>query len=104
MIEILPNGGKRLICIRINALKSLIVICVYMPTRGGNMSLDDYKSVLDELREIIEKYQHTSDIIIRGDLNASLHRTDKKIPHDMALLEILQDNSLMEAKYFLSFK
>lgn len=94
MMEILPDGGKRIICIRINALKPLTLICVYMPTRGGSMSLDDYKSILDELSEIIEKYKYTSDIIIGGDMNASLHRTERKISYDIALSEFLQDNAL----------
>jgi hypothetical protein len=40
-----------------------------MPTRGGNATLDDYKAVLDELSEIIEKYRSTYDIIIGGDMN-----------------------------------
>jgi hypothetical protein len=48
-----------------------------MPTRGGNATLDDYKAVLDELSEIIEKYRSTYDIIIGGDMNASLHRSDR---------------------------
>jgi hypothetical protein len=42
-----------------------------MPTRGGNATLDDYKAVLDELSEIIEKYRSIYDIIIGGDMNAS---------------------------------
>jgi hypothetical protein len=40
-----------------------------MPTRGGNATLDDYKAVLDELSEIIEKYRSIYDIYI-----SSLHQ------------------------------
>ncbi|CAC5373458.1 unnamed protein product [Mytilus coruscus] len=41
-----------------------VIICVYMPTRGGNVTIEDFKTVLDELSEMIEKYLPTSDIII----------------------------------------
>ena len=43
-----------------------------MPSRDGNTMLDDYKSVLDELSEIIEKNRNTASIIIGGDVNASM--------------------------------
>jgi hypothetical protein len=61
-----------------------------MPTRGGNATLDDYKAVLDELSEIIEKYRSTYDIIIGGDTNASLHRSDRNITHDTVFTEFVK--------------
>lgn len=84
-IEPLPDGGNRVIAIRLNVIQPFILVCVYMPTRGGNATLDDYKAVLDELSEIIEKYRSTYDIIIGGDMNASLHRSDRNITHDTVL-------------------
>jgi ATP-dependent Lon protease len=65
-----------------------------MPTRGGNATLDDYKAVLDELSEIIEKYRSVYDIIIGGDMNAYLHRSDRNITHDTAFTEFLEVNGL----------
>ena len=49
VIEPLPDGGNRVIAIRLNVVQPFILVCVYMPTRGGNATLDDYKAVLDEL-------------------------------------------------------
>jgi hypothetical protein len=46
------DGGNRVIAIRLNVIQPFILVCVYMPTRGGNATLDDYKAVLDELSEI----------------------------------------------------
>ncbi|CAG2224543.1 unnamed protein product [Mytilus edulis] len=65
-----------------------------MPTRGGNITIEDFKTVLDELSEMIEKYLPTSDIIIGGDMNASLHRNERKIPRDIVFDEFLKSNGL----------
>jgi exonuclease III len=93
-IEPLPDGGNRVIAIRLNVIQPFILVCVYMPTRGGNATLDDYKAVLDELSEIIEKYRSIYDIIIGGDMNASLHRSDRNITHDTVFTEFLEINGL----------
>ena len=61
-----------------------------MPTRGGNATLDDCKAVLDELSEIIEKYRSIYDIIIGGDMNASLHRSDRNITHDTVFTDFFK--------------
>jgi len=93
-IELLPDGGNRVIAIRLNVIQPFILVCVYVPTRGGNATLGDYKAVLDELSEIIEKYISIYDIIIGGDMNASLHRTDRNIPHDTVFTEFLEVNGM----------
>lgn len=56
-IELLPEGGNIVIAILLNVIQPFILVCVYMPTRRGNATLDDYKAILDELSEIIEKYR-----------------------------------------------
>ncbi|XP_063411607.1 uncharacterized protein LOC134694525 [Mytilus trossulus] len=94
LVELLPDGCNRVIAIRLNIKQPLVLICVYMPTRGGNITIEDFKSVLDELSEIIEKYLPTSDIIIGGDMNASLHRNERKIPRDIVFDEFLKSNGL----------
>jgi hypothetical protein len=62
--------------------------------RGGNTTLEDYKSVLDELSEIIEKYRNTASIIIGGDVNASIHRDKCNISHDIAFVEFLKASKM----------
>jgi hypothetical protein len=37
--EPLPDGGNRVIAIRLNVIQPFILVCVYMPTRGGNATL-----------------------------------------------------------------
>ncbi|CAG2237180.1 unnamed protein product [Mytilus edulis] len=94
LVELLPDGCNRVIAIRLNVKQPLVLICVYMPTRGGNITIEDFKTVLDELSEMIEKYLPTSDIIIGGDMNASLHRNERKIPRDTVFDEFLKSNGL----------
>ena len=94
LVELLPDGSNRVLAIRLNISKTLIIVCVYMPTRGGKSTLDDYKSILDELSEIIEKYKQIADIIIGGDMNASLHRRDLNVPQDNAFANFIQLNKL----------
>jgi exonuclease III len=38
----------------------------------------EYKDNLDQLQEIIQKYDNSYQIIICGDMNASLHRDDRR--------------------------
>ncbi|CAG2187365.1 SPPL3 [Mytilus edulis] len=81
-VEKLNDGGNRVIAIRINSAKPVISICVYLPTRGNKITRDDYIAVLDELVEIILKYRQSSDILIGGDVNASLHRSSINRRHE----------------------
>ena len=70
-----PDGGNRVVAIRINTEKLIVIICVDLPTRGHKITKDEYIMVLDELAEIVTKYRNSSDILIGGDVNASIHRT-----------------------------
>ena len=61
---------------------------------GGNTTLEDQKSVLDELSEIIEKYRNTASIIIGGDVTASMNRDKCNMSHDIAFAEFLKANKM----------
>ena len=41
LVEVLPDGGKRVLAIRLNSQTPVVIVCVYMPSRGGNTTLDD---------------------------------------------------------------
>jgi hypothetical protein len=75
LVDKLPDGGNRVVAIRINTEKPIVIICVYLPTRSHKITKDDYIMVLDELAEIVTKYRNSSDILIGGDVNASIHRS-----------------------------
>lgn len=92
-VSILPDGGNRIACVRIDMAQPLVLICAYLPTRGNSYSRDDYQSVLDELSEIIQKYSPSAKILIGGDMNASVHRGNI-IYRDMDFSKFLTEHNL----------
>ena len=72
----MPDGGHRVTAAEITGDRlPLCLINVYMPSRGCPDSDIQFQSTLDEVHEILEKYGHTHKILLGGDFNASLHRT-----------------------------
>jgi exonuclease III len=69
----LPDGGNRLACAEIKANPPICVIAAYAPPKGNEQYNDQYSELLDEITEIVVKFRPTHDIILCGDLNASLH-------------------------------
>ncbi|VDI05999.1 Hypothetical predicted protein, partial [Mytilus galloprovincialis] len=65
-----------------------------MPSTCGNITIEDFEPVLDEISEMIEKYLPTSDIIIGGDMNASRHSNERKIPRVTIFDDFLKSNGL----------
>ena len=57
LVEVLPDGGKRVFAIRLNSKSPIVTICVHMPSKGGHTTLEDYKCVLDDLSEIIKSIE-----------------------------------------------
>ena len=57
------------------------IVNVYMPCKSLKLSDELSCETLDGLSEIIEKYSTSSNIILVGDLNASLHR-DQPLARD----------------------
>ena len=80
-ITTLPDCNQRMMAIRV--ANELCIINVYMPARGLSDSDLEFESCLDEIAEIIIKYGGNLDIMLGGDINASLHRR-KYIKRDLA--------------------
>ncbi|CAC5364480.1 unnamed protein product [Mytilus coruscus] len=73
-MEKLPDGGDR-----------IAAIC------SNNYSRDDYLAVLDELIEIVTKYRDSANILIGGDMNASIFRNH---PRDNDFKNFIHNNNL----------
>ena len=58
---------------------NICIINVYMPANGSPDFKEQYPDHLDQLNEIVNKYQETH-ILIGGDINASL--VNPRYPHD----------------------
>ena len=73
LIEPIPDGGNRIVGMRLNTTPPILIVCVYLPRRGiSNTCL--FQETLDELSEILEKYNNKANILLGGDMNASLRR------------------------------
>ncbi|MES9884558.1 MAG: reverse transcriptase family protein [Sedimenticola sp.] len=86
------EGSNRIIITEIVS-EPLICLCnVYMPSRNsrGNYS---YKETLEELEEIITKYEQTHAIIVIGDMNASLATRAGNV-HDKMFNQLCMDKKL----------
>ncbi|VDI16250.1 Hypothetical predicted protein [Mytilus galloprovincialis] len=74
----MPDGNSRIQVITINS--SPIATCLinaYMPSAQSSGDIE-YKDTLDQISEIMDKYRETYQIILCGDMNASLHRDNRK--------------------------
>ena len=76
-IKKIPDGSSRICGVVFDTVKAPVtIINVYMSCRGLKLSDELFCETQDELsnNNIIEKYSTSSNIILVGDLNASLHR------------------------------
>ncbi|KAK3099305.1 hypothetical protein FSP39_002387 [Pinctada imbricata] len=71
----------------------MCLINVYMPTAGYTTSTEDYRECLDLLSVILSKYRDTHDILIAGDLNATLLE-NRNNPQDKLLKMFVRDEML----------
>ena len=61
-------GNERIKCIELNTKQKLLIVCVYMPCNGEKDSYHAFADCIDQLNELILRFQITHDIII-GDFN-----------------------------------
>ena len=99
-----PDGQERINVLELETNPRICVINAYMPSRG-NSKMTDFVSTLDEIAEIIAKFNLTHAILLCGDLNSSLSRNPPN-DRDLILREFVKVNSLHTfqngtATYFL---
>ena len=77
-VNIMPDGNTRIQVLTINSKPaSTCLINLYMPSAQLNGDME-YNDTLDQINEIIDKYKETYQIILCGDMNASLHRDNRR--------------------------
>ncbi|CAC5422160.1 unnamed protein product [Mytilus coruscus] len=91
-VELLPDGGNRIIGIKFNTTQPFIFLSTYLPCRGNANSIDNYQEILDELSEIYIKYSNVFRIVIGGDMNASISRDSKQ---DKVFRDFIKENNLL---------
>jgi hypothetical protein len=82
LVEQCPDGSERIVVLLLKTVPAICLVSVYFPCRG-RYSVQDYLETLDQLAEIIQKYNSTAIIVIAGDFNASLlmERDDSQSKH-----------------------
>ena len=74
-VEEKTDGSTRIAVIKLAAKpKPILIIGAYIPCRGTKNADKDFLESLDVISEIINKYSHTCDVILTGDMNTSLNR------------------------------
>lgn len=90
----LNDGNNRIIAIEIEtADQPICLINCYMPTFGYKTTSEEYQECLDILDAIILKYKSTHQIVICGDMNATL-MTSRNNDSDKRLRKFIESNSL----------
>ena len=81
IIKNIDDGNERIQGIELldNLEKPLLILSVYLPTKGCH-DLDTFKDCVDQLHVIVQKYNQTHDILIGGDINEDLskNQTDNR--------------------------
>ena len=76
-VKPVTEGNEHITCAElITAADPILLISVYLPTRGYATSKADYALHISTLEAIVKKYQSTHVILIGGDMNASIQRGD----------------------------
>ena len=79
-VKPLEEGRERIQCVEIQTSKNknFLAISVYLPAVGSRNHEDEYKDAIDQLYEILQKYQNTHEIMIGGDLNEDLANYNRR--------------------------
>ena len=91
-MTVMPDGNNRIQVVTMNSShKNCCIVNVYMPSEAKEGDYE-YKDNLDQLQEIIQKYDNSYQIIVCGDMNASLHRDDRR--RDNLFRNCIHENGL----------
>ena len=94
VITTLPDGGNRIQCVELKTKeKPFIFISVYMPCKGKNSNIDDFRDCVDQLDEIITKYENSHTVIVGGDINEDIHKKEQS-SRKAYIQELISDHDL----------
>ena len=67
LVNDIEFGNERIECIEFNTKQKLLIVCVYMPCNGGKDRYHAFADCIDQLNELILRFQNTHDTTIGGD-------------------------------------
>ena len=92
----LPDSGERLQCIEfiVGTGEKILLFSAYLPSSSSKDSISEYHETVDQLYEILQKYQHSHSLIIGGDLIEDLSNTSQIDKRKRYLLNFINEFEL----------
>ncbi|KAK3087817.1 hypothetical protein FSP39_011014 [Pinctada imbricata] len=101
-IEVLKDGSNRIQCIRVKTTSQpILLVSIYLPAKGCRTNPQDYLDCMDQLQEILDKYQDHH-ICIGGDFNEHL-TTSNNSERIRCVRQLISDNQLQSLTYGSTF-
>jgi endonuclease/exonuclease/phosphatase family metal-dependent hydrolase len=94
------DGNHRIQVILVNVEpKPMMIMSVYMPCRGPAIAESEFRNMLDQVYEIVQKYSPSHNILLAGDWNADYEPTSTHAPvtarREAALSKMLHECELL---------
>ena len=96
LVTELPIGGNRIQCVAIITQIPILLLSTYMPCKGVSLNYEAFLDCLDQLNEILIKYDDTHDVVLGGDFNEELMQGSSR--RSASLNEFLSDHNLITTK------
>ncbi|MCG8113322.1 MAG: endonuclease/exonuclease/phosphatase family protein, partial [Candidatus Thiodiazotropha taylori] len=94
----LDVGNERIVAVELNFDTKICLINVYMPTNKAD-SQYGYRECLDNLFDIIRRFETSHIIVLCGDLNGSLLQT-RNNKHDIMLKDFVNEHCLSTGAHY----
>ena len=76
LVNIISDGNSRIQCIEIKTANPLLSVSTYLTTKVENDRFGEYSECIDQLYEIIQKFQSSHEIVIGGDFNEDISKSN----------------------------
>jgi exonuclease III len=74
LVKLFKEGNSRIQCIELKTNIPILCISTYLPTKVENDRYEEYSECIDQIFEIIQKYQNSHEIVIGGDFNEDISK------------------------------
>ncbi|CAC5394456.1 unnamed protein product [Mytilus coruscus] len=68
------DGNNRIQCIELALKNPILLVSAYLPTKAENDKFEEFSECIDQLFEIIQKYELTHNLVIGGDFNEDISK------------------------------
>ncbi|CAC5396747.1 unnamed protein product [Mytilus coruscus] len=68
------DGNNRIQCIELALKNQILLVSAYLPTKAEIDKFEEFSECIDQLFEIIQKYELTHNIVIGGDFNEDISK------------------------------